>query len=120
MGTITIADLEVFYRVGVTEQERADPQRLLVTVQMQAEVASAVRSDRIEDTIDYFQVAQTLLEFGRERSWNLIEKVAADIAELVRATYRPQSVAVEVKKFAIPQARYVSVALRAEVKEPQS
>ena len=31
MSKITIVDLEVFYRVGVTDEERAKPQRLLVT-----------------------------------------------------------------------------------------
>ena len=30
MSKITIVDLEVYYRVGVTDQERAQPQRLLV------------------------------------------------------------------------------------------
>jgi hypothetical protein len=29
MDKITISDLEVFYRVGVPEEERAEPQRLL-------------------------------------------------------------------------------------------
>ena len=37
--------------------------------------------------------------------------LAADIADMVLARYQPTSVRVEVKKFVIPQARYVSVAL---------
>ena len=63
------------------------------------------------DTIDYFAVSQRLLKFGEGRSWKLIEKLAADIADMILSEFKPQSVTVEVKKFPIPQARYVSVSL---------
>jgi dihydroneopterin aldolase len=111
MSKISIVDLEVFYRVGVPETERAKPQRLLLTVEMDFDFSQAAKSDRITDTIDYFAVSQRLLKFGEGRSWKLIEKLAADIADLILAEFKPQSVTVEVKKFPIPQARYVSVKL---------
>src|SRR5512137_2291718 len=107
MSRISIVDLEVFYCVGVTDEERAKPQRLLLTVDMNLDFASASISDRIEKTIDYQLVASELLKFGENRSWKLLENVADAI--LVR--FKPQWVQVEAKKFIIPQARYVSVAL---------
>ena len=110
-GEIVIRDLEVFYRVGVTEAERAKPQRLLVTIQLELDLQAAARSDRLEDTIDYHAVVQDLIVSGNGRTWNLIEKVAGDIAELVRAKYKPRSVRVCVKKFVIAQAEYVSVSV---------
>ncbi len=61
---ISIVDLEVFYRVGVPEEERAKPQRLLLTVEMEFDFSKAPKSDGIADTIDYFAVAQRLLKFG--------------------------------------------------------
>lgn len=109
MGKISIVDLEVFYRVGVPDAERARPQRLLLTVEMQADFSAAANSDAIADTIDYFAVTQRLLKFGDGREWKLIEKLAADIADAILAEFQPQSVTVEVKKFIIPQARYVAV-----------
>jgi len=112
MAKISIVDLEVFYRVGVPDEERARPQRLLLTVEMEAPFARAAKSDAIADTIDYFAVTQRLLKFGDGKSWKLIEKLAADIAATVLAEFQPKKVAVEVKKFIIPQARYVSVALK--------
>jgi dihydroneopterin aldolase len=51
------------------------------------------------------------LKFGEGRSWKLLEKLAANIADFVLSGYKPQSVLVEVKKFIIPQARYVAVSL---------
>ena len=64
---ISIVDLEVFYRVGVPDAERAQPQRLLLTVEMESDFSAAARSDSIADTIDYFAVTQRLLKFGEGR-----------------------------------------------------
>src|SRR5664279_828790 len=107
MAKISIVDLEVFYRVGVPDAERAQPQRLLLTVELETDFTAAAKSDAIADTIDYFAVTQRLLKLGEGREWRLIEKLAADVADLVLKEFRPQSVFVEVKKFIIPQARYV-------------
>jgi dihydroneopterin aldolase len=111
MSQVSIIDLEVFYRVGVPDAERAQPQRLLLTIEMESDFSIAAKSDGIADTTDYFAVTQRLLKFGDERSWRLIEKLAVDIADTVLAEFKPLSVSVVVKKFIIPQARYVSVAL---------
>jgi FolB domain-containing protein len=109
MSKITIVDLEVSYRVGVTDQERAQPQRLLVTVDMSLDFSVAAVSDRMERTINYQAVADELLKFGEGRSWKLLEKLATNLAERVMTEYTPEEVMVEIKKFSIPQARYVSV-----------
>ena len=111
MSKINIVDLEVFLTVGVLDEERAQPQRLLLTVEMEFDFSSAAISDRITKTIDYFAVAQNLLKFGEGRSWKLIEKLATDVADEILSGFHPQRVTVEVKKFPIPQARYVSVSL---------
>ena len=111
MSRISIVDLEVFYQIGVTDEERAKPQRLLITVEMDLDFSTAVMSDRLEKTINYFDVSQELLKFGQNRSWKLLEKLTANVADFVMARYKPENVLVEIKKFPIPQARYVSVAI---------
>ena len=111
MAKISIVDLEVFYRVGVPDAERAQPQRLLLTVELEVDIAAAAKSDHIADTIDYFSVTRRLLQFGEGREWKLIEKVAGDLADMVLAGFNPQAVGIEVKKFIIPQAHHVSVTL---------
>jgi FolB domain-containing protein len=111
MSKITIVELEVFYHVGVSDQERAAAQRLLVTADMTFDFASAAISDRIEKTINYQDVAQELIKFGGNRSWKLLEKLVSNLADMILAKYHPQAVMVEVKKFSIPQARHVSVSL---------
>jgi dihydroneopterin aldolase len=111
MSKITITDLEVQFCVGVPDEERAKPQRLLITVDMAYDFSSAATTDRITKTIDYYQVAQQIIGLGQGRSWKLIEKLANDIAELVLSEFQPEAVTVVVKKFPIPQAAHVSVSL---------
>jgi len=111
-GKISIVDLEVFYHVGVPDAERAHPQRLLLTIELTSDFSATAKSDSITDTINYFAVTQQLLKFGTGREWKLIEKLAADIADTMLKDFKPQSVSVEVKKFIIPQARYVSVQIK--------
>ena len=109
MDTITITDLEVFYRVGVPDAERAKPQRLLLTVEMEHDFEAAAQRDNLGGTIDYYAVSQRLLKLGDGREWRLIETLACDIAETVLKEFRPSRVRVEVKKFIIAEARHVSV-----------
>src|SRR4051812_5032817 len=107
MSKIKIFDLEGFFCVGGTDEGRAKPQRLLITVDMSFDFSSASVSDRIEKTINYNVVAQHLLKYGEGRNWKLIEKLASNLADMVLTEYRPQAVQVEIKKFPIPQARHV-------------
>ena len=111
MSRISIVDLEVFFQIGITEEERAKPQRLLITVEMDFDFSTAALSDRLEKTINYFDVAQELLKYGNNRNWKLLEKLTANVADFILARFKPETVTVEIKKFPIPQARYVSVIL---------
>ena len=111
MSFITIVDLEVFYRVGVTDEERSKPQRLLITIDFKFDFSSAAVSGRLGRTIDYHEAVKSLIKLGENRNWKLIESVASDIASKLLSEFHPESVTVEVKKFSIPEARYVSVSL---------
>lgn len=111
MDKIIISDLEAFYRVGVTDQERSKPQRLLLSVEMLHDFKAAIASDNLGGTIDYYSVSRRLIAFGEETQWQLIETLAHDIAQLILKEYKPASVTVQVKKFVIPEAQYVAVSL---------
>jgi FolB domain-containing protein len=108
---ISIVELEVYYRVGVPDAERAAAQRLLLTVELEIDFSAAARSNDLADTIDYAAVVRRLLKFGKDRSWKLIEKIATDIADTILIEFNPVAVTVEIKKFIIPEARHVSVVL---------
>jgi FolB domain-containing protein len=78
---------------------------------MNYDFSAASVSDRVEKTINYQAVVEDLLKFGEARTWKLLEKLIANVADFVLNKYRPQSVMVEAKKFVIPQARYIAVSL---------
>jgi dihydroneopterin aldolase len=50
-----------------------------------------------------------LRNLGEGRAWKLIETLAVEMAEMILREYRPQWVSVEIKKFILPQTRYVAV-----------
>jgi FolB domain-containing protein len=112
MDTIIIRELGVSYRVGVTEGERATPQRLLLDLEISHDCAAAAARDDLTRTIDYYAVCQRLLSFGEGHSWKLIETLAVDIANFLRSEFQAAGATVEVRKFIIPEARYVAVKVR--------
>lgn len=112
MDKIVIQDLEVQTRVGVTEAERAQVQRLLVTVRMERDLAEAGRNDDMAATTDYTAVVEMIGALLAERSRNLIESVAHDIAEAILSHQLAKAVTVEVKKFSVPGARHVAVEIQ--------
>lgn len=107
--SILIDELEVFFRIGVPDEERAGPQRLLITVEMEVDTASAAKSDDITKTVDYFQVSNRIKELGQGREWRLIETLAEDIAQLVLEYGLVDRAQVEVSKFILPDTRRVAV-----------
>ena len=112
MDTITIKDQEVFFRVGVPDEERAKPQRLLISVAIEHDLRKAARTDDIVATINYYAVTQRILALGENRSWRLIETLANDVAHEIIKHFAVGAVTVEIKKFIIPGTRHVAVSLR--------
>lgn len=106
---IQITDLEVFYRVGVPDEERAQPQRLLLTVSLETDFTRAAATDDLAATINYYAVAQRLRKLGEGREWRLIETLAVEVARLAVSEFGARRATVEVKKFILPDTRQVSV-----------
>ena len=69
MDTITIKDLSVLCRIGVPDQERANPQRLLITVEMSGDFSRAAQSDDIAHTINYYDVSQRITQLCATESF---------------------------------------------------
>ena len=109
MDQIIINDLEVHYRIGVPDEEREQPQRLLLTIEMEHDFRPAAAADDLTKTINYYAVCQRLLRLGENKSWKLLETLSEEIAQLVLQEFGATAVTVEIKKFIIPEARWVGV-----------
>ena len=108
MDTITIKDLSVLCRIGVPDQERANPQRLLVTIEMSGDFSRAAQSDDIAHTINYYDVSQRITQLCATQSFKLIERLADEISRILLGEFRAEQATVEVKKFILSNARHVS------------
>ncbi|MGD8149193.1 2-amino-4-hydroxy-6-hydroxymethyldihydropteridine diphosphokinase [Ornithinimicrobium sp. Y1694] len=81
-------------RHGVLDAEKRDGQDFVVDVVMEVDLAPAGRTDELDRTVNYAEVAADVVEVITGEPYDLIEKVAAVIADRVLA--RPLIAAVEV------------------------
>lgn len=99
---IELRGLEVHARHGVYAHEKADGQLFVIDLSLAVDLSDAGDSDDLADTIDYGATAIAVHEAVAGERWDLIERVATRVAEVVLALdTRIESVAVTVHK---PQA----------------
>lgn len=106
---IEIRGLEVRARIGITEAERAEPQRLLLDVRFEPLRSFANMPDEIAATVDYAAVAGRLKALAAERSHKLIEILADEAATAVLREFAVRRVQVTVRKFILPDTEHVAV-----------
>jgi len=109
---IVIEDLEVHFRVGVPDEERSSPQRLLLSMRLMMDFSNAAESDDVDHTIDYDRLTREYVQWGSQREWKLIETLAVHTADWILQHFSPDHVEVSVKKFILPQTRYVGVSIQ--------
>jgi phosphoglycolate phosphatase len=105
---IEINDLEVKGRIGVPEIERRNPQRLLVSLRFQIETPFESLDNRFEKTIDYGSVAIEVEKVVETSRAHLVETMLSEIGETLMARFPIRRLEVELRKFILPNARYVS------------
>jgi FolB domain-containing protein len=105
---VHIEQLEVSARVGVPEQERANLQRLTISISFWPYQQLRDVADNIDHTVNYSVVAEETKRFVRDQSVNLIETLADRLAAYLLKTFPIQKVTVELRKFPLRDAEYVS------------
>lgn len=87
---------------GVFDHERRDGQDFVVDITLWIDLAAAARSDDLVDTVDYGVLAQRAAAVVAGPPRQLIETVAAEIAEDVMTDQRVHAVEVVVHKPSAP------------------
>lgn len=96
MITVEVLDLRVFGRHGVHADERERGQDFLFDVEL--EVGSRGASDRLEDAVDYTEVARAVQEVSDRKQCNLLEALAAAVADELERRFSPQRLTVRIRK----------------------
>jgi len=106
---IHIEALEVRSRIGVPEEERAVPQRLTITLTLEPKADFRALDDRIEGTIDYAAVCETVKTLAGSRPRRLVETLAEEIAAELLGRFPLRRLRVEVRKFILPETDHVAI-----------
>jgi dihydroneopterin aldolase len=94
---IEIYGLELHGFHGALPSERENGQPFLFDVTMSVHDAG-VRSDKLQDTVDYTKVAECVREIAEGTRFNLIEALAAAIADALLSRFDISWVRVRVRK----------------------
>ena len=87
--------LEIFGRHGVFENEKRDGQMFLYDLELDVDEPSA---DDIEHAVDYRLVVDAVQDVSDSRSFDLIESLAAAVADALIARLPANAVQVRVRK----------------------
>jgi dihydroneopterin aldolase len=97
-GTIRLVGLRVFARHGVFREEHDHGQEFVIDVTVDMDLDRAIESDELAFTLDYGTLADGIRRRVTEERWNLIERVAGRVADLVLEDERVVTVEVTVHK----------------------
>jgi 7,8-dihydroneopterin aldolase/epimerase/oxygenase len=96
MITVEIRDLRVFGRHGVHDEERERGQEFLFDVEL--EVGERGAGDRLEEAVDYVEVARVVQEVSDGRQFSLLEALASAVADELDRRFAPDRVRVRIRK----------------------
>ena len=112
---IRIKNLRLRTIIGANEWERKVLQDVIINVKIELEGEAAVKSDNLEDTIDYKKLSKEIINMAEDSHFQLLESLAKRILDLIMKDDRVQNVFVEVDKpHALRFADSVSLSCSAE------
>ena len=106
IGTTGLKGFRIDCVVGLYEHERAQPQSILMDIELDYDFAGAATADGVADAVDYDRVAVEVAELIQRRKFHLIETMAEETAAmLLEAHASVHAVRLEIRKpDAVPAA----------------
>jgi dihydroneopterin aldolase len=96
--TIEISGLSLYTHNGVSAAEREVGQRLVIDLRLDVGENDATLTDRIEDTVDYAEVCQSVALVAQQRSYRTLERLCAAVADRLLDQFGLESVWVKAAK----------------------
>lgn len=98
MDKVILRGARLEARIGVTEEERAQPQELVVDVEMEADVREAARRDDLRFAADYAEAWRVIDGLARQQPYALVETLAERIAAAILERFPVEAARVLVRK----------------------
>ncbi len=109
---IQIKDLALRTIIGITPDERRDRQDVVINITLYVDTCAAGQSDDVKQTVNYRTVTKRVIQLVEAAEFNLVEKLAAEIARICLEDERIERVRVTVEKpGALRFARSVGIAI---------
>ncbi len=96
--TIFLSGLTAECIIGIWDWERKVKQKVVIDLEMAADIRRAAASDRIEDTLDYKKVSKRLQQFVEQSQFQLVETLTDRIAQVVITEFNVPAVRVRLNK----------------------
>ena len=106
---IHIEQLKVLAQVGVSKTERARRQRLVLNITVWPARDLRDLKDAISRTVDYSVLSHETKTYLSRQTPRLLETLAQDLTAHLLRKFRIRKISVEVRKFVLKEAAYVSV-----------
>jgi dihydroneopterin aldolase len=88
MDIVFIEDLRIETVIGIYDWERQIRQVVALDLEMAFDNTRSAATDRIEDTLDYKAVSKRLIHFVESASFQLVETLAEQCAQIVLAEFQ--------------------------------
>jgi len=98
MSVIYIKDLIVEAKHGVHQREKTHAQRFSVSAELTIDTLKAAASDNLDDTINWSGLRTTIIDTVHNNSFNLIERLAQEIAQQILRDKRIQKLVLTIDK----------------------
>lgn len=86
-GTIIIKGLRYLVKIGLTERERRQPQQILFDLKITFSMDKVIKTQAIQDTVDYNIIQTGIASFLQEKEYILLEKLTSDVVDHLLLTF---------------------------------
>ncbi|MEC9205749.1 MAG: dihydroneopterin aldolase [Pseudomonadota bacterium] len=83
MDTIFIKELCVDTVIGIYDWERKIKQVICIDLELGTNIALASKSDDVQDTLDYKEIAKSVKSFVQKSEFKLVESLAEETIKLI-------------------------------------
>ncbi len=101
MDKIHLREIACEAHIGITEEEQAEAQRILLDLTLHLDLEPAAQTDDLEQTVDYRQLVEEVRDTVAHGTYRLLEALAGAVCD--RVLQKDRISIVEVKAYKFPE-----------------
>ena len=101
-GQIHIRNIEFQGNHGASAAERRSTRRFQVDVDLELPIGRAMETDRLSDTVDYYEVCDLIVEIGTKDPHRLLESLSGAMLQAIKRRWPSARVQIELRKLHPP------------------